>query len=365
MDSQAAFLNRSGQDPVDSEMWEPVLIPREVLDGHVTELADAPRPGNGLRRVDIVHPKSTDPGRGLAPGIRVSLDVLLPGERVEFRPSNATEVNFAIAGGGRATVGQDTFDFVQYDTWVRPALTSAVHENTTGRLQVRLTYTNAPVLEKLNVHFFPPEDQLATDGGVNLDEDEDVNPLGDHLSISHPSGRGDVELMSYERLVSPDVIEQPVLHWPWEVVRSQLAHLSGLGADYRGRRLYLLYNPATGRTNGTTNNFFATITIRPPNIIDRPHRHVSAAINYFFSGRGDSVVGGRKYEWKAGDLMLTAPGWTVHRHASHDEPVYELTIQDSPMHIALNSLLWQENLKSPLRLLGSQAGFTTNRAALV
>jgi 4-hydroxy-tetrahydrodipicolinate synthase len=50
--------------------------------------------------------------------------------------------------------------------------------------------------------------------------------------------------------------------------------------------------------------------------------------------------------------MLTAPGWAIHNHASNNEAVYELTIQDSPAHIALDSLMWQEDLKLPPRLLG-------------
>lgn len=59
--------------------------------------------------------------------------------------------------------------------------------------------------------------------------------------------------------------------------------------------------------------------------------------------------------------MFTAPGWAIHNHASNEEPVYELTIQDSPLHLAMDSLMWQEDLKRPPRLLGSQAGFATNR----
>jgi gentisate 1,2-dioxygenase len=119
----------------------------------------------------------------------------------------------------------------------------------------------------------------------------------------------------------------------------------------------------TGRTNGTTPNFFATMTLRPPKIVDRPHRHSSAAVNYYFSGSGRSTVEGKVYEWKAGDLMLSAPGWAVHNHASFDEPVYELTIQDQPLNIAMESLLWQESLKEPPALLGTEEGFATNRAA--
>jgi gentisate 1,2-dioxygenase len=101
--------------------------------------------------------------------------------------------------------------------------------------------------------------------------------------------------------------------------------------------------------------------VRPRNIVDHPHRHVAAAINYYFSGSGYSIVEGKKYTWKAGDLMLSAPGWAIHNHASFDEDVYELTIQDSPLNIWMGSLLWQENLNQPLEALGVTGGFTTNR----
>jgi gentisate 1,2-dioxygenase len=104
--------------------------------------------------------------------------------------------------------------------------------------------------------------------------------------------------------------------------------------------------------------------MRPPGIVDRPHRHVSAAVNYFLRGRGFSRVAGKRYDWQAGDLMLSAPGWAIHNHASQDERVYELTVQDQPFHIAMESLLWQENLKHAPVLLGYQPGFATNRGEL-
>jgi gentisate 1,2-dioxygenase len=168
--------------------------------------------------------------------------------------------------------------------------------------------------------------------------------------------------MPYERLIAPPSLPSPSLHWPWKAVKTHLDELEALGDRYVGRRLYLMYNPLTGRTNGTTPSFFATITIRPPGIVDRPHRHMSAAINYFFRGTGWSRVGGRRYEWGPGDLMLTAPGWMIHHHASDDgDRVYELTVQDQPLNIAMESLLWQENLKEPPRVLGSESGFATNR----
>jgi len=59
--------------------------------------------------------------------------------------------------------------------------------------------------------------------------------------------------------------------------------------------------------------------------------------------------------------MLSAPGWAIHNHASYVGPVYEMTIQDMPFMINSDSLLWQEDLKGPISLLGSHAGFATNR----
>ena len=63
----------------------------------------------------------------------------------------------------------------------------------------------------------------------------------------------------------------------------------------------MMYNPMTTRFKGCTPSFFATITIRPPKIVDRPHRHISTAINYYFEGEGRSTVEGKVYDWKAGN----------------------------------------------------------------
>jgi gentisate 1,2-dioxygenase len=343
--------------PIEDGAWPPVVIRAAEIEAQVERLSSLPRPADGRRSTWIVHPLAEEPGLGLAPGIRVTLEVLLPGERTAAIRHNSSQVCFCIAGSGFATVAGEKIEFGRYDVWYTPALTTYFHENDSSERQVRLTYSNAPVLEKIRVHFVdqhPPEEPAVRP--ESSDEIEE-HPIAHVFSLRE----GGPMLMSYERLINPEVVEQHPLHWPWREVQQELDKLTALGRSYRGRRLYLLYNPATGRTNGTSNSFFATITVRPPGIVDRPHRHASAAINYFFSGSGWSRVGGKRYEWAAGDLMLTAPGWIIHNHASNDEPVYELTIQDSPMHIALDSLMWQEDLKNPYRLLGSQRGFETNR----
>src|SRR5258706_575678 len=243
-----------------------------------------------------------------------------------------------------------------------PLLDPYRHVNDGKDLQVRITYSNVPLLQHMQVYL--PEDEPAAELHPVEDIEEKTrsgdprrkSPYG-MIRIGADGGM----LMPYEILINPDAVVSKPLHFPWKEVKRELDKLEALGKSYAGRRLYMMYNPVTGRTNGITPNFFATMTIRPPKIVDRPHRHVSAAINYYFHGKGYSTVAGNRYEWAAGDLMLSAPGWAVHNHASYDDYVYELTVQDQPLNIFMESLLWQQSLKKPAALLRSEPGFETNR----
>jgi gentisate 1,2-dioxygenase len=353
------FADRTGVTENKIELIPPVVIPKEAIDAEVERLASLPAPANGRRESRVVNPL-TGVGDGLAPGIEVSISVLKPGERTLPIRHNSSLVNFCIRGGGQTQADGKTIRYSQYDVWTTPPWVVYEHENNTNELQVRLTYSNAPLLQKMKVHIVD-ENPLAVSAKTKKFKDEHASaqsPFG-----TFPISEDGAQLMPYEKLISPDVVKHNPLHFPWGRVQQELNKLAALGKTYLGRRLYLLYNPSTGHTNGTTSNFFAAITIRPKNIVDRPHRHVGAAVNYYFAGKGFSVVEGKRYPWKAGDLMFSAPGWAVHNHASLDEDVYELTIQDSPLNIWMGSLLWQESLDQPIESLGANEGFSTNRAA--
>ena len=340
--------------------WWPVTITREQIESEIERLSSVARPANGRRQVQFIHPSANPATPGLNPGVRVTLDVLLPGEETSPVRHNSTQVNFCIRGSGRTIVGGRQIAFQQYDVWNHPSYRPYRHINDGKQVQVRLTYSNAPLLEMLRVHVVdedpPLTGEVAAVEHARTSDQRGKSPFGTFAIGDHGA-----QLMPYEILINPPSVESKALHWPWAVVQENLDKLVALGKDYIGRRLYLMYNPLTGRSNGTTPNFFATMTIRPPGIIDRPHRHVSSAINYYFAGSGYSVVEGKRYDWRAGDLMVSAPGWAVHNHASHETPVYELTVQDQPLHIMMESLLWQESLKEEAAILGSSVGFATNR----
>lgn len=351
------FVEHTGAAAEPVQLIPPVVVPKEAIDVEIERLAGLPAPANGLRMSYVVNP-ATGAGNGFAPGIAISISVLKPGERSKPIRHNSSLVNFCIRGGGQTKIDARCIRYEQYDVWNTPPWAVYEHLNDTSELQVRLTYSNSALLEKMMVHIVdetPPVDGAPkkSSDGVHAE-----NPFG-----TFQLTKDDAYLMPYEKLINPDVVKHKPLHFPWKKVKQELDKLTALGKSYVGRRLYLLYNPATGHTNGTTSNFFATMCVRPKNIVDRPHRHSAAAINYYFSGKGYSVVEGQKYFWKAGDLMLSAPGWAIHNHASFDEDVYELTIQDSPLNIWMGSLLWQESLDQPIESLGMTGGFTTNRPA--
>ena len=355
------FVDLTGAEAQGVALIAPVVIRKSDIEAEIERLASLPAPLNG-RRISMVAYPATGPGNGLAPGIAVSICVLKPGETTSPIRQNAFLVDFCIRGSGHTVIGEQRIDFTKYDVWTTPPWSTYTYFNNTDELQVRLSYSNSPLLEKLRVHVAeenPGSKTPATKSDDQpVDNDNKTSPYGT-FQLTESGGY----LMPYEKLINPDHIEIKALHWPWEKVKDELDKLKSLGNRYAGRRLYLMYDPATSRTNGTTLSFFATITIRPGNIVDRPHRHISAAINYYFQGSGYSTVEGKRYEWDAGDLMLSAPGWAVHNHASKEQDVYELTIQDQPMHLALGSLLWHEDLRDEPKLLGLKRGFATNRAA--
>src|SRR5215813_14950677 len=157
---KAKFLDRTGATAPKLNLWPAVVIPREEIEAEVERLASLAPPATGRRTSLIVHPYAEEPGLGLAPGIRVALNVLKPGEQTKPIRHNSTQIDFCIRGGGTAVVRGKRIDFAQYDVWNTPSMALYWYVNDGADLQVRLTYSNAAPLEKMNVHVV--EDDLAS-----------------------------------------------------------------------------------------------------------------------------------------------------------------------------------------------------------
>lgn len=350
-------------EPRAQQPWPSIIVPRQAIEAEIERLASLALPSSGVRASAISHPHNTHEVPCFAPGIDVTLHVLKPGETTPPLARSASAVDMCIGGAGTASIGHHRLAMSRFDVWNTPSMEPVSYSNSGKDLFVRLSYSNAPLLEKLEVHLVDtaPRPVAANEGREAAPNAPRARDAAESIDL----GRDGAKLLGYEYLVDIDVVESRPLIWPWLEVEKHLAKVYERDLSYTGRHLYLLYNPATERRMGTSHSFFATIAKYPPNKIDQPHRHTSAAINYYFFGHGKSSVMGERMQWEAGDLHFSAPGWAVHNHGSREEGFCALTIQDHPLQIAMDSLVWQETLKSPIVKLGSQRGFDTNIGDLV
>ena len=360
------FLDQRTAQDRPNDMWPVHLVTRHELDAHVDALMSGSAGADGRREVLVAHPKAVAPGRGLAPGVDVAFGALLPGESTVPRRHNASEVVMVLAGQVRATVGDAELTLTRRDTANIPSMLVTTLRNDGTEAATYVAFSNRPVLQKLEVYYLelnPPSDadqatalQQAEQFSVNISRAKELAP---GFEIGQDGGW----LLPYEHLVDPEFVESNPHKWAWDDVAPHLGLLQNLGQGYTGRPLYCLYNPATGSRNGTTFSFFATISNAAGNLVGPVHRHNSAAINFILDGSGYSIVDGTKITWEAGDIMLSAPGWAAHGHATGPDGAVILTIQDHPFHIGSESLIWQEDLDGgPILSLGKQAGFQTNLA---
>jgi gentisate 1,2-dioxygenase len=349
------FQDRTDELPEQPAPWRPVQVTGERIQAEIERLASMPRPEHGRRAASIVHPEASEPGLGFAPGIDVVLEVLLPGEHTTPVRRNSSQVVLGIQGNGQVRSGERVIDLDRWDVCNLPSMRVFSARNDSDQLWARLVYSNAPLLTKLGVAYSEAiiDSLVASVGAPTSDAyhrgtapDFPVSALGSRV-------RG------YEYLVDIEVVENLAQHWPWSEVSQHLSSELGDGK----RTILAYYNPATERRNGATHSFFVTATKVPPGAPEIPedspgHRHNSVAINYHAHGTGFSVVDGQTIHWGPGDLLLSAPGWREHMHGPGPDGITVFTVQDHPLHIGMESLIWQEDMSGPILTLGSDPGLT-------
>ena len=249
MNETVRFIDQSGAKPGAMDLWPAIVIPKETIDAEVERLASLPRPANGRRRSLIAHPRAGK-GNGLAAGIQVALDVLLPGERTvpyraEFDAGELRHPRPRPFDRGRQALRREPAT----TSGTRPPCTSIGTATTARMSSPAHLFERCRCSSMMNVHFVeenpPPIEPVKHEELSEDDKRRRVSPYGTFKLNDEGA-----HLMPYEVLINPPAVESPALHWPWEQVKHHLDKLQALGKDYVGRRLYMLYNPMTGRTNG-------------------------------------------------------------------------------------------------------------------
>jgi gentisate 1,2-dioxygenase len=353
------FATPSTGAPVDRDAWGAFLVPKEAIDSEISRLS-AGVPNNGYRASSFVHPQAEDGIPSFTPVTEVVLNVLNPGERTPVRRGNYSLLETSILGGGRASVTTTHFPIQVNDVWTVPPMKPYYYENTTDQVWAWLSYSNAALLRRIGAYW--AEDNLPIPEPVAVTESAPAveQKYTRKNGPIHTLGSTGTELRSYEYLTDIEPVPNPPLHWTWSEVAPYLPIHPGDNSDPNKRGIWLLYNPATERRQGTTPVHFATYAAAspgtPPYAGKRGHFHTSASINYHRTGHGYSIVDGKRVDWKAGDLLFSAPSWLEHAHYVGQDGWTVLTVQDHPMQIALGSLLWQENPNDPILSLGNEEG---------
>ena len=344
------------------DQWRPFLVKGEQWQAGLDAIAHDPADRYGRRELLIRHPDSDLSIGGLAPGIEVRFGTLAPGQSTAPHRSNASDFFLLIEGSVELDSDGGSYALEKRDAWVIPAMRAHAMRNIGDSEARYVCYSNAALLKYMRVFFEEdcPGTQRAAAAGLNgFTRARDIAGTGHQLNATG------AHILPYEYLVDPDSIESNVLVWRWGELLPHMPTVLNQHPDYDGRTLWVLYNPATERRVGTTPSFFASMAAAKPRSSTASHRHASAAINFILEGTGHSLVDGERVDWKAGDIMLSAPGWLAHSHHFHDEVCVVLTVQDHPLHIATESLIWQEHLPAGAILnLGTHSGVSTNLANL-
>lgn len=354
------FGTPSTAGPVTRHAWDPFLVPKEEIDAEIARLAAGDMPTSGYRSSSIVHPQATQAIPSFTPVTEVTINVLNPGERTPVRRGNYSLLETAILGRGQAIVAGERFDVEHSDVWTVPAMKPYYYENHGQEIWAWLTYSNAALLRRIGSYWAEddlPDPEPRPDEKAEPVADEKYSRLNGPI---HKMASTATEIRSYEHLTDIEPVPNPPLHWRWNDMAPYLPLHRGDNENPEKREIWLLYNPATERRQGTTPIHFACYTAtppgRPPYAGERGHFHMSASINYHRSGHGYSVVDGKRIDWKAGDLLFSAPSWSEHAHYVGEDGWSVLTVQDHPMQISMGSLLWQENPNAEIHALGNEEG---------
>lgn len=358
--SGARAVETTGRGPSLPTPWVPLKITAAEIQKTIERLSRGPAPANGRRSAALVHPESTT-GRSFAPGVEVVIEVLLPGERTTPQRRNSSLVQIGIEGSGTVQVEETSLELAARDVVTVPSMKPHRFVNSGEQRWARLAYSNAPLLTFLGTHFW---EELAEDWapGVPVDgpiDMEDADGVADRgTAPDHEVSATGARLRGYEYLVDIEPVPNRPLHWPYETAAGLMSQTLGDGK----RTIMALYNPSTERKQGATNTFFVTLSRIPQGLRPRPegpgHRHSSVAINYHLEGTGYSVVDGQRIDFGPGDLLLSAPSWREHAHYPSETGMTVYTVQDHPLHIGMESLIWQEDLSGPILALGLEKGQT-------
>ncbi len=314
------------------EPWypQPASVPMhwryEVMRPLVVESASLVRGEEAGRRVVYL---VNDGRRDIAAAVGLlytGLQIMNPGESMTAHRHAASALRFVVEGtgawtivdGDRLRVGPNDFAITPNGTW---------HEHgneADDNFVIWQDGLDIPLVNALDANFYEVHSDLHQVPGKVINTS----------ILTHGSGVLKPDSRSWSKPYSP------LLGYPWEQTYEALLNLSKVsdGTPYDGVIMEYV-NPHTGGSVMPTMG--ARMQRLSPGQATLAHRHTGSVVYHVAKGRGHSIVGGQRFDWKEHDIFVV-PSWAWHEHANDDQDNDACLFQFNDFPMIHSLALWRE-----------------------
>jgi gentisate 1,2-dioxygenase len=318
----ASQMTPHPQPKMVAHMW-----PWSTLEPLITESTSAVPVGDERRALQLFNPGLS--GRwATTNNLIAAVQVLLPGEVARAHRHTPTAIRFIIEGNGAYTAVDGERVYMEPgDLILTPSWSWHDHGNETKQRIVWMDGLDIPLIASLEAMFF----QFYSATQVPASRPPNASKAMYGLGQLNPTWKKETSKTSPLLLYS----------WKqtWEALDSLRAHegspFDGIALEYR--------HPQTGGSVMPTMACWAQL-LRPSEHT-KAHRHTGSAVYYVVKGEGATVIDGKQFNWRKGDIIALPP-WAIHEHAnsSAKEDAVLFSIQDAPVLNALG-LFYEEESK--------------------
>lgn len=320
----ALWVSRRGVDltrpktAAQAALWRFDEIRPTIMEGGVLVTAE-----DAFRRVLAL----ANPGFGGAmratQTLYAGLQLVQPGEYAPCHRHSQTAIRFVIEGTGAITTVEGEPTSVQPgDFVVTPNWAWHDHRNDTAEAVIWLDVLDTPLVDALDTVF------------------REIHPETLH-TMTRPDGNAAARYASGMRPIDDGTHEQatPILNYDGHRARAALEALRRAGDPdpVHGHKMRYI-NPATG--GDPTPTMAAFLQSLPAGFHGSDYRATDGAVYCVVSGKGATVVEGRRLDWAEHDVFVV-PGWHTHHHevdAGGESVLFSVSDQSAQRALGL----WRE-----------------------
>jgi gentisate 1,2-dioxygenase len=275
------------------------------------------------RMLRFVNPGTPD-WKYVTPTLSVSIQQILPGELAVPHRHTASAIRFFLHGRSYTTVEQDKCEMERGDLIVTPGWEWHDYGNEGNEPGIWIDALDLPLVQYL--------DSCGYLKSIDEEVGYEISPLK-----RLPVLKAGISEQRYGAVGLRPLTEAQgtskragLIHYRWNNTYPALCRLAESGESNPFDDIFMEYvDPATGGSVYPT--FACCIQMIRPGIRTLAHRQASCAVYYVFEGKGESVIGGQRFQWSAGDFFVV-PSYFWHEHANtSDEPAILFSLQDFPL----------------------------------